>query len=90
MIHSLAGGKLTINNNYDYAKVEILEGEKEGSILWFLSPFEELKAGDIVLVPIGKFETETKGKVIRVDKNVNELSFPVPIKRMKIIIKILP
>ena len=85
MIHSLSGGELNIHKKYDYAKVQIKEaGVKE---LWFVSPFPELTAGDRVLVPYG--EEVVEGKVVRIDRSVDEYSFPLPIKRLKKIIKIV-
>ena len=82
MIHSTAGGTMREYNRYNYAKVDV-----EGSIKFYLSPFKELKAGDIVLVEVGKAMKE--GKVIRVDKNISEQNFPIPVKRLKKIIEIL-
>ena len=84
MIHSLSGGELKINNSYDFAKVENLNN---GDIYWYISPFPFLKINDIVLVPLK--ENQIKGRVIRIDKNVSEQSFPIPIKKMRKIIKIL-
>ena len=89
MIHSMAGGKLRTHESHDYAKVEILEGERRSDIMWFISTFPFLKENDLVLVPVGRTDTPTKAKVIRVDKNVNELSFPIAIKRIKKILQIL-
>lgn len=86
MIHSMAGGQLRTHENHDYAKVEILEGDRQGDIVWYLSNLPELKNGDTVLVESGRAETIVKAKVIRVDYNVNELSFPIPVKKMKYII----
>ena len=82
MIHSTAGGTMREYKRYDYAKVEV-----EGSMKFYLSPFKELKEGDIVLIEV---ENEIKeGKVIRVDKNISEQNFPIPVKRLKKIIEIL-
>ena len=89
MIHSLSGGQLKINKNYDFAKVEILEGESASLAFWFISPFKELKEGQIVVVLFGRENKEVKGKVLRIDRNVNEQSSPFPIKRMKKIVNIL-
>ena len=89
MIHSLSGGQLKINTNYDFAKVEILEGESASLAFWFISPFKELKEGQIVVVLFGRENKEVKGKVLRIDRNVNEQSSPFPIKRMKKIVNIL-
>ncbi len=88
MIHSLAGGDMRFNNLYDIIKVEILEGMNQGDKNWFLGNASlNLKDGDIVIVPLGRNETFTKAKVLRVDKNVPEHNFPIPIKRMKEVIR---
>lgn len=87
MIHSMAGGELNTHDKFDYAKVKILEGENADSIMWFISTFSALKVGDKVLVPIGY--SQAKGEVVRIDKGVDEYSFPIPRKRLKEIIKIL-
>lgn len=84
MIHSLSGGELKLSNSYDFAKVEILES---GATFWYISPFPTLKINDIVLVPLK--DSQIKGQVKRIDKNISEQSFPIPIKRMKKIIKII-
>lgn len=89
MIHSTAGGKLKDYNYYDYAKVAMLEGEKADSILWFISPFPELKVDDVVLVSSRFSINGEKAKVLKVDKNVSEQNFPIPAKRMQRILKIL-
>ena len=87
MIHSMAGGELNIHNKFDYAKVKVLEGDNADSVMWFISTYSALKVGDKVLVPIGY--TQVKGEVVRIDKAVDEYSFPIPRKRLKEIIKIL-
>ncbi len=89
MIHSMAGGKLQTHNNHDYVKVRIIEGEYAGNIIWYLSTSSLIKEDSLVLVPVGRGNIPAKGKVIRVDHDVNELSFPVPIKKMKKILEIL-
>ena len=82
MIHSTAGGTMREYHRYDYAKVEI-----DGTMHFYLSPFKELKEGDVVLVEV---ENEIKeGKVIRVDKNISEQNFPIPVKRLGKIIEIV-
>ena len=82
MIHSLSGGTAKEYNVYDYAKVDVL-----GRVMFFISPFSELKAGDKVEVSVG---TKNEiGVVLRVDKNVTEQNFPIPAKRMKYIIRIV-
>ena len=87
MIHSMAGGELNVHNKFDYVKVKILESESADSVMWFISTYSALKVGDKVLVPIGY--TQVKGEVVRIDKAVDEYSFPIPRKRLKEIIKIL-
>ena len=89
MIHSMAGGKLRTHDSHDYAKVRVLEGEMAGNIVWYLSSFPHLKENDMVLVPVGREGKPEKAIVVRVDHEVNELSFPIPIKRMKSILQIL-
>ncbi len=89
MIHSMAGGELKFNQHFDFAKVEIIEGEDIGLIFWFISPFSNLQIGNKVLVPLGKNNKEVKAKVLRIDKNISEQSSPFPIKRMKTIISII-
>lgn len=89
MIHSLSGGQLKINKNFDFAKVEILEGESTSLSFWFISPFKDLKEGQIVVVPLGRENKEVRGKVLRIDRNVNEQNGPFPVKRMKKIVNIL-
>ena len=86
MIHSLSGGELSVHLNHDYAKVRLNDGYKAGECLWFISEIEDLEVGDMVLVQSISGETN-KGYVERIDRNVNELSFPIPYKRMKRIIK---
>lgn len=89
MIHSMAGGELKINNKFDFAKIEIIEGYECGTSYWFISPFSNIKVGDLVIVPLGKDNKEFKGKVLRIDKNISEQTAPFPIKRMKKIISII-
>ena len=85
MIHSTAGGNLKEYGYFDIAKVEYLEnGEKA----FVLSTNEEIKEGDIVLVAISDIE-EKEAKVIRLDKHVHEQNFPLPIKRLKKIVRLV-
>ena len=57
------------------------------SFLKRLGGNKELKEGDVVLVEV---ENEIKeGKVIRVDKNISEQNFPIPVKRLGKIIEIV-
>ena len=85
MIHSTAGGNLKEYGYFDIAKVEYLEnGEKA----FVLSTNEEIKEGDIVLVAISELE-QKEAKVIRIDKHVHEQNFPLPIKRLKKIVRLV-
>lgn len=85
MIHSTAGGNLKEYGYFDIAKVEYLEnGEKA----FVLSTIEEIKEGDIVLVAISELE-QKEAKVIRLDKHVHEQNFPLPIKRLKKIVRLV-
>ena len=86
MIHSLSGGELKINKNFDFAKVELLEGDCCGLAFWYIANGKLIKEGSVVVVPFGKNEHLVKGKVVRIDRNINEQSAPFPIKRMKKIV----
>lgn len=85
MIHSLAGGDVTFNDNLDFAKVKLLEGLDRDKICWYITTIFDLKVGDIVMVPFS--QTTLKAEVLRIDKNVSVLNSPIPIKRAKEIIK---
>lgn len=88
MIHSLSGGVLNTHGKHDYAKAKMLDGEKIGETLWFVSNLPELKIGDKVKVEGLSCDYAT-GEVIRIDRNVDEFSFPISYKRMKRIVEIL-
>ena len=79
MIHSLAGGVVKESQFFDFVKVKI----DDGSSFWFINDIFDLKIGDCVLAPIGKNEVLTKAVVVRIDKNVNGQTSPIPLKRMK-------
>ena len=85
MIHSLSGGVLSENNIVDIAKVQFETGE----IYWYICNIENIKVGQIVLVPFGKSDKPTKAKILRIDKNVSSQTSPVPFSRMKEIICVL-
>ncbi len=89
MIHSLSGGVIKDIEYFDFAKVKVTEGILCNNIFWYISPFSNLKQGDIVLVPLGANNTQTKAEVLRVDKNVSGQTAPVPVKRCKKIIKVV-
>ena len=86
MIHSLSGGVLKDNRLYDFAKVEIVDTPFVGNIFWYITNIS-LKPDDLVLVPVNN--KTFKGKVLRIDKAVNEQFAPISVKRAKEVIKIL-
>ena len=83
MIHSTAGGNLKDYGFYDIAKVRLLE---EGEAVYVISEIKDLKVEDIVLIPYQN--VKVKARVERIDKKVHEQNFPIPIKRLKKIIRI--
>ena len=85
MIHSLAGGDVTFNDNLDFAKVKLLDGLDKGNICWYITNIIDLKVGDIVLVPYGR--SNVQAEVLRIDKNVSVLNAPVSVKRAKEILR---
>ena len=85
MIHSLSGGVMKEKQVFDFAKVEILDDYYSG-VFWYVSTIKGLKENDIVLVPFKDGSITLKAKVLRVDKNVKEQNFPIPIKKLKNII----
>ena len=87
MIHSLSGGELKQNNVYNFVKVKILDKQFLGKTCFYISNIPYLKVSNIVLVPFGYPEKQVKAIVERIDKNINEQVAPIPIKRMKYIIK---
>lgn len=87
MIHSMAGGELRGEEFYDFAKVEILEGEQAGRVFWYITTLIDLAVGDKVLVPVGVIKMGTLGKVIRIDKNVSSFCSPVPVKHAKYVLR---
>ena len=87
MIHSMAGGKLGSVEYNDFAKVRIIEGEEEGKAFFYITKIIGLKEGDLVVVPVGFANVQTKGKVERIDRAVSSQNSPVSVKRAKYIIK---
>lgn len=85
MIHSLSGGVIREKKYFDFAKVRFETGE----VYWYISTFENLKAGDRVLVPVGRENEPTPAYVLRIDKHVSEQVSPIPAKRAKKILQIL-
>lgn len=79
MIHSLAGGVVKESQFFDFVKVKF----DDGSSFWYINDIFDLKVGDYVLAPIGKNEILTRAEVLRIDKNINGQTSPIPLKRMK-------
>ena len=84
MIHSLAGGNLGKEKFLDFALVEILDEPFKENKFWYLSKVG-LKKGDNVLVSLKG--VQTKGQILRIDKNVSSYASPIPVKMAKEIIK---
>ncbi|MGN1201562.1 MAG: hypothetical protein ACI4R8_04860 [Candidatus Caccovivens sp.] len=80
MIHSMSGGVVREKKFYDFAKVQL---EISGETRFFICNDKNLKEGDCVLVPYGKNDLLEKGKILRIDRNVNEQVAPMPVGRMK-------
>lgn len=89
MIHSTAGGTMKEYGFFDFAKLKILDVTFSGEIVWAISPFKELDIGNIVEIPLGKEEKICQAEVLRVDRHVYEQNFPIPVKRMKKILRIV-
>ena len=87
MIHSMAGGRLGSVEYNDFAKVRILEGAEEGKAFFYITKVIGLKDGDLVVVPVGFNNIQTKGRVERIDKAVSSQNSPVSVKRAKYILK---
>lgn len=87
MIHSLAGGNFRGKRVEDFAFVEILDGVMKGGKFWYLVKDNDLKAGDEVVVPLGRTNAEQRARVIRIDKNVVEGQTPVPLRSAKTILR---
>ena len=84
MIHSLAGGRLTVDKICDIAKIKILATDE---VFFCICDFDDIKADDIVLVPYGKLDELTEAKVLRIDKNVNSKNFPTKFEKLKKVYK---
>ena len=82
MIHSLSGGTIKDIGFHNFVKVELETGE----IRFFIYTID-LKVGDWVEVPVGKFNKPTKAKVLDLKPNVSSRLAPFPVKQMKEVIK---
>ena len=59
----------------------------KGGKFWYLVKDIDLKAGDEVVVPLGRTNAEQRARVIRIDKNVVEGQTPVPLRSAKKILR---
>lgn len=89
MIHSMAGGRLGNLEYSDYAKVEILQGNLRGKMMWYKSTFVDLELNDEVIIPFGNNNMKVLGKVVRIDRAVSSQNAPIPASKAKSIIRIL-
>lgn len=83
MIHSLSGGVIADNTELLYAKVEV-----EGVPCWYISPFSDVKAGDRVLVPVGRGDRPAQGVVLKTER-VTKQTAPFPVNRTREILEVL-
>ena len=81
MIHSMSGGVLSQNDEYDFAKVRV-----DGAPYWYLS-VRGAKEGDRVLVPCAGQMRE--GTIERIER-CSVQTAPVPVRRAAKIAQILP
>ena len=88
MIHSLAGGNIQNLKYANFVKVQIITSPFTNDIYWYIA-FGTENIGDMVIVPIGKNNTQVQGKVLRIEKNVSAQVAPVPINRAKRVIRVL-
>ena len=86
MIHSMGGGVIREYDTLIYAFVEIADGLDKGEKRWYISPFFQIKVGDIVEIPVGS--RLNTGKVLRVE-NVTAQTAPFPVNRTREIERIL-
>ncbi|MGN0813907.1 MAG: hypothetical protein ACI4MH_01590 [Candidatus Coproplasma sp.] len=78
MIHSLSGGVITEYDKLIYAFVEFDNGDKA----WYISPFAQIKVGDVVRAPHGARGVPRTGKVERVEV-VTKQTAPFPVNRTR-------
>ena len=84
MIHSLAGGRLKVDEICNIAKVKILATDE---VFFCICEDGDIKVDDIVLVPYGKLDELTEAKVLRIDKNVCSKNFPTKFEKLKKVYK---
>ena len=83
MIHSMSGGVLSELDNYMFVKV-VFEGS--ATPYWYVTDFE-VTEGDKVLAPFGAGGIGKTATVVKVENNVSGQVAPVPVKRVKKLIK---
>lgn len=83
MIHSMSGGVLSEFGSYTFVKVRF---EENGAPYWYVSDFD-VDAGDTVLAPFGATGAGREASVISVERNVSGQVAPVPLKRVKKLIR---
>ncbi|MBR4270345.1 MAG: hypothetical protein IKQ31_01540 [Clostridia bacterium] len=85
MIHSLAGGFIKELEYADFVKVKILAGEDEGKLFWYTTDLIDISVGDRVEISLkGKIIV---GEVVKIERNLNNQTAPIPIKRTLSIIR---
>ena len=85
MIHSLAGGYLRELTYADFVKVEILSGASAGKLFWYVTDLIDIKVGDRVEVPL--LNAVEVGVVVKIERNLNNQTAPVSLKRAKAVIR---
>ena len=88
MIHSLAGGEIRDKEYFTCVLVEMSAGA-EKKLFWYKATINGIIEGDEVIVPLGANNARIQGVVKRVVKNVTNDRSPVPVNRLKEIIKIV-
>lgn len=83
MIHSMSGGVLSEFDNYTFVKVVF---DDSPTPYWYVTDLE-LSAGNRVLAPFGAGGVGKAATVVKVEDNVSGQVAPVPVKRVKRIIK---
>ena len=89
MIHSLSGGVIRQNGCYTFVKVVFEEALYADRSFWYVCPFSEVEEGSFVLAPVGVRERMLRGKVIKVERGVNEQCAPYPMNRIKEVARLL-
>ncbi len=83
MIHSLSGGVIKENGIYTFVKVAFCDPPYDERPFWYICPFSEVEEGSFIHAPIGTRGALARGRVLKVERNLNEQLAPVPINRIK-------